>query len=188
MRKLILIKHARPAVDPKVSSDQWRLGEEGRAACGPLAEALRGFDFPAIVSSTEPKAAETAQIVGEALGRPVRTAEGLGEHDRRSVPHMETREFISLMALFFKQPGRRVLGAETADEAYARFAAAVDAVVAAEPDDRDIAIVAHGTVIALYAQRRGGQEGYALWRKMGQPSFAVFEAATGKVIEVRERV
>src|SRR5205085_1642330 len=150
MPKLILIKHARPMVDPSVSAEQWRLSDEGREKCRPLADALRAYDFPEIISSTEPKAIETARILGQALAKPTRTADGLVEHDRRNVPHMESRDFISLIALFFKEPDRLVLGDETADDAYARFAAAVDSVIRAAPAS-DVAIVTHGTVIALFA-------------------------------------
>jgi broad specificity phosphatase PhoE len=83
-----------------------------------------------------------------------------------------------------------VLGSETADAAYGRFGAAVDAVVrdAAAAATRDVAIVSHGTVISLFAQRRSGQDPFALWRKMGLPSFAVFDLTTAKLLEVRDRV
>src|SRR5436190_5716489 len=140
MPNLILIKHARPMVDPSVSAEQWRLSDEGREKCRPLADALRTYDFPEIISSTEPKAVETARILGQALAKPTSTADGLEEHDRRNVPHMESRDFISLVALFFRDPDRLVLGDESADEACGRFAAAVDAVMAAAPAG-DVAIV-----------------------------------------------
>jgi broad specificity phosphatase PhoE len=187
MRRLILIKHARPHVDPQVASEQWTLGEEGRAAAAQLAERLRTYPFARLVSSREPKAVETARIVGEALGRPVEEANDLFEHDRSNVPHMESRAFISMVALFFKQPDRLVLGEETADEAYERFAAAVDGVIAGQPEG-DVAIVTHGTVLALFAERRAKQEPFALWRRMGLPSFLVLEMPGWRVAELIERV
>jgi len=175
MRKLILIKHAKPEVVPAVASDLWKLGAEGRAACGPLAEKIRALAPVAIYTSTEPKARETAEIIGEALGVPVHPTEDLHEHDRSNEPHMDTREFISLMALLFKEPDREVLGLETADEAYERFAEAVDDIL--EKSAGDVAIVSHGTVIALFAQRRLKKDGFGLWRQMGQPSFLVVDVA-----------
>jgi broad specificity phosphatase PhoE len=187
MRNLILIKHARPMVDPSVSSEQWRLSDEGREKCRPLADALRGYDFPEIISSGEPKAVETARILGQALSKPTRTFDGLEEHDRRNVPHMESRDFISLVALFFKEPDRLVLGDETADEAYGRFATAVGAVID-ESSAGDVAIVTHGTVIALFAQRRAGQDAFGLWRRMGLPSFVALDAATWRVAALRDRL
>jgi broad specificity phosphatase PhoE len=186
MRKLTLNKHARPHVDPNTPSDEWKLADEGRRASNALADALRGQSFETVLSSSEPKALETAQIIGTRLGKPVRVADDLFEHDRRNVPHMEAREFISLVALFFRDADRLVLGDETADEAYDRFAAAVDR--ALETQTGDVAIVTHGTVIALFAERRAKQDPFAVWRRMGQPSYIVFEVPEWNVLELRERV
>jgi len=180
MRKLILIKHAKPEIVPAIPSDQWRLGAEGRAACGPLSNKLKPFAPAAIHTSVEPKARETAELIGQALGVPVHSADNLHEHDRSNEPHMDTREFISLMALLFKEPDRQVLGLETANEAFTRFAGAVDKILATTIGDQ--AIVSHGTVIALFAQRRLKKDGFALWRQMGQPSFLVIDADNWSVI------
>src|SRR5258706_1596202 len=173
MRHLILIKHARPQVDPSISSEEWTLGDEGRAAAAQLAERLRPYAFSKLFCSSEPKAAQTADVIGRALAKPVEQANDLFEHERRDVPHMETREFIWLVALLFKEPNRLVLGNETADEAYERFGDAVDELIEKEPGD--VAVVTHGTVISLFAQRRAKQEPFALWRRMGLPSFIVLE-------------
>ena len=187
MRRLILIKHARPQVDPQVPSERWILGEEGRAGAARLADRLRSYSFTRMVASREPKAVQTARIVGDALGRPVEEANDLFEHDRSNVPHMDSRAFISMVALFFKQPERLVLGEETADEAYERFATAVDQVIADQPDG-DVAVMTHGTVIALFAGRRARQEPFALWRRMGLPSFLVLEMPDWRVAELVERI
>jgi broad specificity phosphatase PhoE len=186
MRHLILIKHARPQVDPSISSEEWTLGDEGRAGAARLVERLRGYDFARLFCSSEPKAAQTAAVIGHGLGRPVEQANDLFEHDRRDVPHMETREFISLVALLFKEPGRLVLGNETADEAYERFADAVDGLI--ERERGDVAVVTHGTVISLFAQRRANEEPFALWRRMGLPSFIVLEIPSWRAVEVCDRV
>src|SRR5687767_3511724 len=100
MRKLVLIKHAPPQVVPGTPSEQWTLSDAGRAACGPLAERVRPHRPAAIVASVEPKARETAEIVGAALAVPVSTADDLHEHDRSNVPHLPSREFISMVELF----------------------------------------------------------------------------------------
>ena len=113
-------------------------------------------------------------------------ARDLFEHDRRDVPHMETREFISLVALLFKEPDRLVLGNETADEAYERFAEAVDGLI--DRESADVAVVTHGTVISLFAQRRAKEEPFGLWRRMGLPSFIALEIPSWRVVEVCERI
>jgi broad specificity phosphatase PhoE len=186
MRKLILIKHARPAVDPSVAAEEWQLSPEGREGAGGLIERLRPYAFSRLFSSGEPKALQTAQLIGAALARPVEQVSGLEEHDRRDVPHMESREFISMMALLFSQPERLVLGNETADEAYARFDEAIDGTI--EREAGDVAVVTHGTVISLFSQRRAKVEPFGLWRRMGLPSFIVFEMPAWRVAEVCERV
>ena len=157
---------------PGVAPEKWALSEQGRQRCAPLAEALRAYQPAAVISSLEPKADETGELVAGHLTLPFEAVEGLHEHDRSNVPHLPSREFISLMELFFRRPAERVLGRETADEALGRFEAAV-ARVLADHADQNVAIISHGTVIALFVARYGGGKAYDLWRQMGLPSFRV---------------
>ena len=175
MRKLILVKHARPQVVERIPSDQWTLSEEGRAACRPLAEALRAHDAAVIVTSDEAKAIETGKLVAEALDKPLETAAGLHEHDRSNVPMMQSSEFLSALALFFKQRDRLVLGKETAEQALRRFEQVLHGVLN-EYDRGNIAVVTHGTVLALFAEKHGLGDGFSLYRKLRLPSFIVFDA------------
>ncbi len=172
--KLILIKHAKPLVMPGVPSERWALSDEGRRACGPLAERVRAHGPRVVVASEEPKAAETGRLLADAIGAAFETAAGLHEHDRSNVPHLATRAFISAVALLFKRPDELVLGRETAAAALERFARAVDAVLARHAG-QDVAVVTHGTVLALYAAGPLGADPFALWRTMGLPSFVVLE-------------
>jgi broad specificity phosphatase PhoE len=187
MRKLILIKHARPQVEEDVPSHEWELSEEGRQSCRALVPILAKHEPRVVVTSDEPKAIQTGAIVAEALGIATRIGDGLYEHDRTNVPMMASREFISTMALFFKQPRRLVLGRETAAEALDRFERAVTRVLEEEGQDA-VAVVTHGTVLALFAEAHGAGDGFGLWRKMGLPSTAVFSAPGMEIIEVVERV
>ncbi len=187
MPKLILIKHAAPLVDPAKSSDLWKLSEAGREQATRLAEVLRASDIKAMVSSEEPKAKETAEIIGAALGITVETARELREHDRRNVPHMRSRDFISMVELFFRKPDERVLGSESAKQALERFEKAVEEVLASH-DEGNVAIVAHGTVIALYLASHSGRSGFELWRAMGLPSYAIVELPERALKQVVERI
>jgi broad specificity phosphatase PhoE len=188
MRKLILIKHAKPVVDPEVPSDQWELGEEGLERAAKLGEILREYQLSELVCSSEPKARQTAEAAARVLGVGVRSARDLHEHDRSNVPHMDSRDFISAIAQFFQQPRRLVLGNETAEEAYKRFSAAVDEVIESTARERDVAIVTHGTVISIFGQRRAHQDPFALWRRMGLPSLIAHELPAYKVVSVIDRV
>ena len=187
MRRLILIKHAAPVVTPGVPPERWVLSEQGRLRCGPLAEAVRPYAPAVVVTSREPKAAETGAAVAAALGVPVEPADGLHEHDRSNVPHLPSREFISLVEVFFRRPAERVLGRESADEALARFGAAVEQVLEQHPAG-NVAVVSHGTVLALLLAKHGGGRAFELWRKMGLPSYAVVDLPAWRVERVVEQV
>jgi broad specificity phosphatase PhoE len=188
---LILVKHARPVVVPDQPAAQWTLGEAGRASCEPLARALSAWRPEALIASQEPKAAETARLTAERLGIPWRTAPGLHEHDREGAPFFAGEAaFTAAVEALFTQPDARVYGRETASEALRRFSAALDTAVASHADQR-VAIVAHGTVIALYVASQWGlsaREGYDLWRRLGLPSLVVTRAPGLTAPLVVERV
>jgi len=187
MPKLILIKHASPQQEAGVSSHDWKLSPAGREKAASLAERLRPHAPAVVYSSDEPKAVETAEIVAAALGVPHEVADDLHEHDRSNVPQMPTREFISSMALFFKKPAELVLGRETAEQARQRIRRAIDEIVSRD-STRDVAIVTHGTVLALYLAQVIGGDPFDLWRRMGLPSYVVVDASAKRVVESVERV
>ena len=187
MQKLILIKHAAPLVDPAKSSDQWKLSETGREQAQRLTDALGAMEIAAVVSSEEPKAKETAEIIAGKLGLAVQTSRELREHDRRNVPHMRSRDFISMVELFFRKPNERVLGSESAAEALTRFTTAIDEAIASHAEG-NIAVVAHGTVIALYLAANSQRNGFELWRAMGLPSYAVLNLPDRAVDQILEKI
>ena len=187
MPKLVLIKHASPEVVAGVPPEQWRLSEQGRAACPRLVESLRPYAPAAVVSSEEPKASEAGELVARALGVPFHTAPGLHEHDRSNVPHLRSGEFISLMEVLFRKPNQLVLGRETAAGALKRFRNALDDVLEAHgADGKTVAVVSHGTVIALLLEQLGTRGGFDVWRAMKLPSYAVLRLPAWDVEEVRD--
>ena len=188
MPKLILAKHAAPEVVPDISSEQWRLSERGRASCAALAEALRPHAPSVIIASEEPKARETAELVAKQLAVTWATAPELHEHDRRGVPHMRSSEFISHVELMLRKRGERVLGNESADDALGRFRGALCDVLAKHAEET-VAVVSHGTVIALYvAEHTEDHTSFELWRKLGLPSFVVLSRPELRVESIVDRI
>jgi broad specificity phosphatase PhoE len=163
------------------------LSDAGREQANALAEQLRDRAIELLVTSTEPKAEETGRIVAEKLGVAVEAADGLQEHDRRNVPFMPTREFISTVALFFTQPNRLVLGRETARDAKHRFESAVRRVMESNPA-KNVAIVTHGTVLSLLVAEYANQDAFQLWRRMGLPSYVVMDWPALSVVEIVEKL
>jgi broad specificity phosphatase PhoE len=149
-----------------------------------LAERLRGLELRVIVTSCEPKAVETGEIVAEVLGVPCEVGEGLHEHERPEAGLASAEAFRARMRRLFREPGVLVFGSETADEAHERFAGAVKAVLARHPVG-NVGIVSHGTVITLLAARANGLDAVGFWKGLGLPACLVLSAADYRSIEVQ---
>jgi len=185
--KLLLIKHAAPQVVLGVAPEDWMLSPEGQQRCQPLAQRLRAYAPAVIYTSEEAKATETAKRLAAALGVPAEPAANLHEHDRRNVPQMRSFQFVSMMELLFRRPTELVLGKETAEQALARFDAALAGLLQKHPA-QTIAVVTHGTVMALWLAQQTGRNGYALWRQMGLPSLAVLSRPELQLLELVDKI
>ena len=188
MRRLILVKHSLPVLEPGVPAREWRLGKEGRRRCAVLADRLAPHAPARVVASPERKAAETAALVAACLGRPCETAAGLHEHERDNVPFYPTAAaWEAAVTRFFSRPDELVLGRETAARARERFVAAVQAVLAARPEG-NVVIVAHGTVISLFVAHHAGVDSFPFWQRLGLPSFVVLSLPELALLETAENV
>jgi broad specificity phosphatase PhoE len=157
----MLVRHAAPEIDPARPAASWGLSAAGRAAARALAAALT---VDAVVSSPEPKALETAA----ALEAPLEIDARLREHDRAGARFMARDDFVAAVEAGFARPGEVVFGVESYDAALARFSAGVDAAAAAHGGER-VAIVSHGTVIALYVGQATGADPLTVWRRLRSP-------------------
>jgi broad specificity phosphatase PhoE len=92
-----------------------------------------------------------------------------------------------MIELMLRRPDELVLGEETANEALTRFDRAVRRVIDEHPN-QDIAIVSHGTVIAMLLAKYSDRPAFGLWREMGLPSYAVLSQPPLQLIEVVSRV
>lgn len=180
MSRLILVKHSLPEIDPRRPAADWPLSPEGRLRCAPLAARVARFAPAVILASGEPKAAETAQIVGAHLGLAVTLAEGLHEHLRRNVGWLDQKAFEAAVAGFFARPAELVFGEETAQAAEARFSTALERALAPHAG-RSVLVVTHGTVLALFVARVAGQAPFPLWRSLGLPAFLVLTWPAGQI-------
>jgi broad specificity phosphatase PhoE len=186
MRRLILIRHSQPEFVLGVPASEWHLSAEGRRRCKKLAERLSAYDLAAVVSSEEPKAFETGQVVAETLGLPLETAPGLHEHKRGVVRDLGSpADWEAQVARFFEYPDQLVLGHETADLAHVRFTRAVASVIERRPVG-NLAIVSHGTVMTLFIAHASRIDPVPFWQRLGLPSFAVLALPDLSLLEVVE--
>lgn len=160
---MLLVRHSAPEIDPSVPSEEWPLSEDGRRRCAALAERLSGYGPRMLVTSPEPKARETAELVAPALGVDVAVSDGLRETARRTVGWLSREELDEGIRRFFDRPGEVVFGEESGAAALNRFEAAV--VALHEP----AVVVTHGTVLSLFVAARTGRDPFDLWRSLELP-------------------
>jgi len=188
--RLVLVKHSHVDVVPGRAPRTWELSTEGRRRAAVLAHRLAEFDVARVMSSIEPKAVETAEIVAQRLGVPAATAPGLHEQLRDTAPFLGNDDFAAAVAWLFEEPHKVVFGEESADAAADRFGAAVESVLvdgrAADTTAaaRDQIVVAHGTVIALYVSRVAGIDPFPLWQSLGLPSYVVMSQGARRQVEI----
>ena len=128
------VRHAMPLADASVPPSAWHLDGEGRRSASALADRLEGMPhLAALVTSSEPKALETAEAIAERWHVDVRPDDRLREVERpwvgdgyRHVAHRYLR-------------GELPEGWEPHEHAAQRAAAAV----------RDAAVGAHGSVVVV---------------------------------------
>ena len=180
--RLILVRHAMPAIDAELPTKDWPISPEGRAAARRMAEKLAPFVPACVISSTEPKAADTGRIVAERLAAPIAFDGDLVEHRRETVAFLPRAEVEAAIEALFRRPDELVYGEENADQAHARFAGAVERHRAAHPNEA-LVVASHGTVISLWVSRRLGIDPVPLWRSLTLPC-AVVMAEDGRTFEI----
>ena len=178
---LILVKHSLPEIQTDRPANTWRLSAEGRSRAQRLAEQLTGFEPEAILSSSEPKAQETAEILAEQLHLEMQVIPDLYEHDRSNAPYLSHESFQASIRDFFQKPDDLVFGNETADQAYSRFYKAIHSVLM-NHRDKTVVVMTHGTVISLFVSRLTGTSALELWNQLGLPSFIAMELGSSTVI------
>lgn len=182
---LFLVRHANTRLDPTVAANQWQLSQTGIIRAQNLARHLEGSEIQVVVSSKEPKAIQTAQILADQLGCPVELAEGLHEHERPLIPGSFTHpdEFKQQVKAFFEQPDQLVLGAETADQCFVRFNSALREVIERHADET-IAVVSHGTVLSLLLSSYNSLDPYLFWKALGMPASITVDLPDFKIGEM----
>jgi len=180
----IFFRHSVPVIDPSLPAREWRLSEEGQFRCRLLAGRLANLKPQRIVSSLEPKALETAQIVAETIGIPYDSVVGLHEHVRSRVKYSNQEIFEASVKAFFEKPDQLVYGDETADQAHSRFTQAVENIQGRYPSQTPLVIVSHGTVISLLVARACGVDPFSLWKSLKLPCMVLFSAGSPSIISL----
>lgn len=183
MPVVFYLTHPQVRMDPAVPVPDWGLSEIGRDRAVKAAAARWTEGVSTILSSTERKAIETAEIIAAERGCAVRQIAEMGENDRSSTGYLPPAAFEVMADRFFANPDVCVEGWEPAAAAQRRITGAVDAALSGVPAGGDVLLVGHGGVGTLLMT---ALEGLGISRSFDQPAgggnvFA-FDAATRRVI------
>jgi broad specificity phosphatase PhoE len=184
MADLILIRHSQTRQVADVSSHQWILTDEGQARCKRLAEPLRPYALDRIITSEEPKAFRTGELVADILNIPCEKAPNLHEQRRSTAPYSPSVEvFQAQIQAAMNEPDKVLFGEETFNHARQRFSNQIDALLAQYPD-QSLAIVTHGTVMSLYLAQISGEAVFPLWQSLDMPAYAVVSSAQKQITKI----
>jgi broad specificity phosphatase PhoE len=143
------LTHPQVEIDPSVPVPDWSLSAEGRRRL----EAVRPRSWLGtvrrIVSSTERKAVETAELLARGSSLVVETRPDMGENDRSSTGFLAPDRFEAAADAFFAAPDCSWNGWERAVDAQGRILRAVDAALRDQAPDAPILFVGHGAVGTL---------------------------------------
>lgn len=187
MSYAILIRHSISLQEKERSAHTWALTDAGLMRCDALARHLRGYDITRYISSDEPKAIQTAQHVIEYLKSEQTSPfidRRLRETARETAPYFEDiDEFRASIRRAMYSPDELLFGEETFKDALSRFSAGVtDLVTDGKPGN--LAMVTHGTVMALYIAQQTGLDAFGIWQLLDMPAFAVFKLPSLEICEI----
>ncbi len=143
------ITHPDVIVDPDVPVTRWGLSDLGRRRARAMLDQPWVASIGRVVSSTETKALETADILAEFLGLEVETRPGIGENDRTATGFVPPAAFEALADAFFAEPHQSVRKWERAVDAQARIVAGL-ADLLTPVGEHDVAVIGHGAVGTLW--------------------------------------
>ncbi|MET0520588.1 MAG: histidine phosphatase family protein [Jiangellaceae bacterium] len=167
--KLILVRHAMPAIGPGVPAAAWELSNEGRRDAQALTRALPIGAL--LIASQEPKARQTLEPAG-----PVHTDERFNEVARAEPYNGDFRERRRAYVT-----GTDHTGWEARDEVAARFASGVQFWIA-QADGRPLVIASHGMAMTLWLSATVGlADAGAFWADLRLPDVLTVDV-TGKRI------
>ncbi len=170
---LILIRHSLPELDASVPPKKWLLNEKGKEQARLLARHLLTHSIRRVMSSSEPKAIETAQIVATYLCLTTEIVPGLHEHERPLTKLTSEAHYKKTIARLFSEPDKLTFGSETANEAGERFERTIQNLLWRYPD-QGLAIVSHGTVMSKFAANHSNVDPHTIWQRIGLPGALIF--------------
>lgn len=175
---VVFVCHAMPVVRTGAAPVEWELDDRAREDCVLLAHALRYLNRPFIRSSPEPRARQTADVLGLRLGSwPV------DDDDLRDVRRPATTFGDCPAPVRAYLSGDRPAGWEHPMNVTRRVAAAVERACRCAGDASPV-VVTHGIALALYVASLGIADPVPFWESLRFPSALSVDVTRGTLSRV----
>lgn len=145
----LYVTHPEVVIDPNVPTPRWGLSSVGRSRAERFANHPLVLPLTRLVSSTETKALELAEILATGCGAPVDSGDKFDENDRRSTGFVPSARFEQLADALFGRPDESAGGWETARDAQKRVVAGFNEVLSGHDATKPIGFTGHGAVGTL---------------------------------------
>lgn len=177
MAKLYVVRHSQVNTDFSVPSSEWRISEDGIRATKDLAVSENWEGVYGIYHSPEPKAVETARIIGKFTGTPVKAMEDL--HELRIPAISPAKEFVRRVGAYldgFPDPEF-----EDWEHATQRIIGCVQKIIS-EAQGRSVAMVSHGRILTvLFSHILRRRMSVTEWQSIRLPDLSVIDSDTWTV-------
>ncbi|MFT7649139.1 MAG: broad specificity phosphatase PhoE [Candidatus Poriferisodalaceae bacterium] len=162
MSVLRYISHPAVNIDPDVPVPDWGLSPEGQLQAEAMLEQPWVASITRIISSSERKALEAAEVLANYLELEVEIRPETGETDRSSTGYVSDKRHEALADQFFASPTESAEGWETALDAQLRMVDALRDLIRRPPRNEtrlgDVAVIGHGGVGTLLMTHLAGLE------------------------------
>ncbi|MFW9965992.1 MAG: histidine phosphatase family protein [Candidatus Thorarchaeota archaeon] len=174
---LHLMRHAETAIDHSVPVHEWQLTEEGLRHVENLASMGIFDSIDSIISSTEPKALQTAMPFADRLGIGVERYPELRELDRGKGGLLSNAEYLhSVEGLLNRH--HAVPGWEFRDTAMARFQTGLRKIMD-KGGFKEALLISHGIVLSMhFASLLGFEEVFSRWQRLRFCAWGTIQGTT----------
>lgn len=175
---ILFIRHSKSLINPDIPINTWGLSEEGVDLAKKLSNLNELKELDIIYASLQPKALETAILATKNIGIPIKI------DDRLTETTSFTNKFVNLEQLekntkeYYSNENTSINNGETVNEALARFNTAINDIVTAEKDEKNLGIVTHGNILASFVVQYTKGDAFELVEKIRQPDVSVFNWET----------
>ncbi len=179
--KLYLFRHSQTIFEPEIPSPNWVLSEEGIGKVKSLSLDSKIMNLDIFYSSLQNKALETAVLLAKPNRTPINTHAGLAELS--SITKAFIPNYDESVHDLYAGKIEKINNGESLKEGLDRFNKTIEEIVSIEIKSEHIGIVAHGSILSLFASQYSDLNAYELHQMIQMPDMAILNWDTKLFID-----